>query len=235
MKSKVLGVASLLLCLLCRTPASAEEIKYGFTKGAVYSYKYTRENSSTMQAPSFTPQKSSDNQSLEFIIKAVGYQDNAFILDIGNSEATFRRYLSPNGVLKGSPSEDKAGLPFFITFPEGDWKIGSVSRQNTEITAFGNKIPVVWTLTLLNVDPLKNLADISFQASFGIEDNKFFSRKMALQGKMVFNMAEGVIHQANWNTKYAAKLITKEIAVTRDLWSVEKQTNHTLVMTGVQK
>ena len=235
MKGKGLCIAALLLCLLCQTPTNAEEIKYAFTKGAVYSYKYSRQNSSVISASTFTPQKSSDNLNIEFNIKVVGFQDNAFILDIGNSEATYRRYLSPNGSLKGSPSEDRLSLPFFITFPEGDWRIGSTTKQNTEVLAYGKKIPVVWTLTLTNIDTLKSLADISFQATFGIEDNRFFSRKMALQGKLVFNMAEGVIHPADWSTQYIAKLITKEIAITRDLWNIEKKTNHTLVMTGVQK
>ena len=56
-----------------------------------------------------------------------------------------------------------------------------------------------------------------------------------LDGKVIFNLAEGVIHQADWKTNYIAKQICKEIAVSRDLWNFQKQTIHSLKLTGVER
>ena len=234
MKGKLLGLV-LGLCSLLITTVNAAEIKYNFSKGAVYSYTYTQQDISAVAAPIVAPKKTSDSKSVDFIIKTVGFQDNAFILDIGNQNATFRRYISPNGSLKGAPAEDRNRLPFFIVFPDGDWKIGTSIDQKTEIVAFGKRIPIKWTLTLKKVDSIKGLAEIIFETKFGVSDDKFFSRFISYNGKIIFNMAEGVIHQAEWNSDYKARLICKEIAITRNLWSFEKKTNYSLKMTGVEK
>ena len=234
MKGKILGLLFGLVLIL-NNQTNAAQIRYNFTKGAVYSYTYTQQDISAAAAPIIAPKRTSDTQKVDFIIKTVGFQDNAFILDIGNPNATFRRYIAPNGSLKGAPAEDRNRLPFFIVFPDGDWKIGSSINQNTEIQAFGKKIPVKWTLTLAKVDSIKNLAVIAFETKFGVSDDKFFSRLINYKGKIVFNMAEGVIHQAEWESDYKAKLICKEMAISRNLWSFEKKTNYTLKMTGVEK
>ena len=136
MKGKILGLMIGLVIMLSN-PSNAAQIRYNFTKGAIYSYTYTQQDISAAAAPIIAPRKTSDTQKVDFIIKTVGFQDNAFILDIGSPDATFRRYVSPNGSLKGAPAEDRSRLPFFIIFPEGDWKIGSSVTQNTEIFAFG--------------------------------------------------------------------------------------------------
>lgn len=235
MKGKFLGLFVFLFCLFASNSAFAEEIKYAFTKGAIYSYKYSRQETSTVKAPALTPQRTSDNQTIEFTIKSVGFQDKAFILDIGNKKTSFRRYIASNGALAGSPAEDSSGLPFFPVFPNGYWRVGTASRQRTEILAFGQKVPVQWNITLKSVDTIKSLAYISFEAEFRISDNNFFSRRMSLKGEITFNLAEGVIHKADWESIYTAKLICKEIAISRELWDFEKKTNHSLAMTGVQK
>lgn len=234
MKGKILGLV-LGLCSLLIPQTNAAEIRYNFSKGAVYSYTYTQQDVSAISAPIITPKKTSDSKSVDFIIKAVGFQDNAFILDIGSPNATFRRYISPNGSLKGSPAEDRNRLPFFIVFPDGDWKIGTSIVQNSEVMSFGKKIPVKWTLTLTKVNTIRNLAEITFETKFGVSDDKFFSRLINYKGKIIFNTSEGVIHQAEWNSDYKAKLICKEIAISRNLWNFEKKTNYSLKMTGVEK
>ena len=234
MKGKILGLMIGLVIMLSN-PSNAAQIRYNFTKGAIYSYTYTQQDISAAAAPIIAPRKTSDTQKVDFIIKTVGFQDNAFILDIGSPDATFRRYVSPNGSLKGVPAEDRSRLPFFIIFPEGDWKIGSSVTQNTEIFAFGKKIPVKWTLTLAKVNSIRNIAEINFETKFGVSDDRFFSRLISYKGKIIFNMAEGVIHQADWSSEYKAKQICKEMAIQRNLWSFEKKTNYSLRMTGVEK
>lgn len=235
MKRKLFVLFVFLFCLFTSNAAFAEEIKYAFEKGAVYSYKYSRQEHSTVKASAITPQKVSDNQLIEFTIKSVGFQDKAFILDIGNKKTSFRRYVTTNGTLAGSPAEDPSELPFFPVFPNGDWRIGTASKQRAEILTFGQKVPVQWNLTLKNVDSIKSLAYIAFEAEFKIADSNLFSRQMNLKGEIIFNLAEGVIHKADWDSTYTAKLSCKEIAVSRELWDFEKKTNHSLVMTGVQK
>ena len=234
MKGKILGL-TIGLVLMLFNPINAAQISYNFSKGAIYSYTYTQQDDSATVAPIIAPKKTSDVQKVDFIIKTVGFQDNTFILDIGNQNATFRRYVSPNGSLKGSPAEDRNRLPFFIVFPDGDWRVGSSVNQNTEIIAFGKKIPVVWTLTLTKVNTIRNLAEINFETKFGVSDERFFSRLISYKGKIIFNMAEGVIHQADWNSDYKAKLICKENAISRNLWNFERKTNYSLRMTGVEK
>ena len=234
MKGKILGILFGTALLFINT-TDAAQIRYNFTKGAVYSYNYTQQDISAVAAPIIATRKTSDKKSVDFIIKTVGFQDNAFILDIGSQDATFRRYIAPNGSLKGAPAEDRNRLPFFMVFPEGDWKIGASINQSTEILAFGRKIPVKWVFTLKKVDSIKNLADITFETKFGVSDDKYFSRLISYKGKIVFNMAEGVIHQAEWQSDYRAKLICKEVAVSRNLWNFEKKTNYSLRMTGVEK
>ena len=58
---------------------------------------------------------------------------------------------------------------------------------------------------------------------------------MIQKGKIVFDMIEGVIHKADWSSLYKANMVNKELAITRNLWSFEKKTNHSLSMTGVEK
>ena len=234
MKGKVLGLLFGTALLFTNT-TDAAQIRYNFTKGAVYSYNYTQQDISAVSAPIIAPKNTSDKKSVDFIIKTVGFQDNAFILDIGNKDSTFRRYIAPNGSLIGAPAEDRNRLPFFIVFPDGDWKIGNSIEQNTELLAFGKKIPIKWILTLKKVDSIKNLADISFETKFGVSDDRYFSRLISYKGRIIFNLAEGVIHQAEWQSDYKAKLICKEVAVTRNLWNFEKKTSYSLRMTGVEK
>ena len=235
MKNKVFFLTVFLFCIFSPINVFAEQIKYNFSKGAVYTYQYSKQDSSSVSAPIIAPRKKSDKQSIEFVIKSVGFQDNAFILDIGNKDATVRRYITSNGLLKGTPSEDRSSLPFFPSFPEGDWRIGTASKQSTEIYAFGKKIPVIWILNLKKINSINNLAYITFEANFNIAEDRFFSRSIVLNGNIIFNMAEGVIHQADWKSSYTAKQICKENSVTRNLWTFEKQSIHSLKMTGVEK
>ncbi len=224
-----------LLFIFANNYAYSEELKYNFTSGAIYSYEYTRQDVSIVNALNNTPQKSSSNQIIDFDIKVVGFQDNSFILDIGDDNSRVRRYISNKGALRGAPSENKMIFPYFIIFPEGDWTVGTTVNQKDEFTAFGKQIPVIWTLTLKKIDKLKSLADITFEAKFNLADDRIYSKSLSLNGQLIFNMAEGVIHEATWKSNYVSKLICKENAITRDLWNFQKQTAHLLKMTGVEK
>ena len=236
MKNKNYVLTTVFFLLLCTSSLFSEEIKYNFSKGAVYSYNYSRQDSSSVNAPIIGKKSSSNSQSLDFIIKTVGFLDNAFILDVGSEGATYRRYISPNGDLIGSPAEDRDVFPFFFVFPDGDWKIGKSFSKTSEVSTFGKKIPVVWNFTLKDIDSVRNIAEIEFEAKFKVaNEDKLYSKAMSLNGKIFFNLAEGVIHQATWKSSYGAKQICKEMTITRSLWSFEKQSVHSLKLTGVDR
>ncbi len=236
MNNKNYVLTTVFFLLLCTSSLFAVEIKYNFSKGAVYSYNYSRQDSSTVNAPVIGKKSNSNSQSLDFIIKSVGFRDNAFILDIGNREATYRRYISSNGDIIGSPAEDRDTFPFFFIFPDVDWNVGKTFTKTTEVSTFGKIVPVVWNFTLTGIDSTRNLADIGFEAKFKIaNDDRLYSKTMTLSGKLIFNLSEGVIHQATWKSNYGAKQICKERTITRDLWSFEKQSTHILRMTGVER
>ena len=235
MNKRTLCLIMILISFFCIDSIYAEEIKYDFSNGAIYSYEYIRQDVSSVNAPIITAKKNSSVEKIPFFIKVVGFQDNAFILDIGNDKATVRRYISPNGSVKGSPAEDSSSFPFFLVFPEGDWKIGTSINKKSDVVAFGKKYPVNWTYTLNNIDNSRSLAEIDFKAKFDLNDDRYYSKAMTLTGQIVFNMAEGVIHQADWKSIYGSKLVCKEVSITRELWNFHKQTIHSLKMTGVEK
>lgn len=235
MNKRNLCFVVLLLSFFCVNYIYAEEIKYDFSNGAIYSYEYIRQDVSSVNAPIIATKKNSSVEKIPFFIKTVGFQDNAFILDIGNEKATVRRYISPNGSIKGSPAEDSSIFPFFLVFPDGDWKIGTSITKKNDVVAFGKKYPVNWTYTLNKIDDARGLAEIDFKAKFDLNDDKYYSKAMTLTGQIIFNMAEGVIHQADWKSSYGSKLVCKEVSITRELWTFQKQTIHSLKMTGVEK
>ena len=235
MRKRTLYLVIFLISIFWINSIYAEEIKYNFDIGAVYSYEYNRQDNSVVKIFTGINKSSSNNQKTNFAIKVVGFQDNAFILDIGNEFNTTRRYLSKNGIIKGAPAEERSNFPFFLNFPEGDWAVGTTVNQKNEVFALGKRIPVNWEITLKSIDKERNLAEISFVASYNLPEEKIYSRNLTLNGMMIFNMAGGVIHQANWKTTYLSKLICKENAITRDLWSFQKQISHSLRMTGVEK
>lgn len=232
-KNYVLTIVFFLL--LCTSSLFAEEIKYNFIRGAVYSYNYSIQDSSTVNIPIIGTKSVSDNYSTDFVIKSVGFRDNAFILDIGNEYSTYRRYVAPNGDLIGSPAEDRDSFPFFIKFPSGEWNVGNTKKVSIEVDSFGKKIPVTWNMTLNKIDKDRSLAEITFDTIFKISDDRLYSKSLTMKGQIIFNLSEGVIHQAVWKTNYSAKQICKEIAITRNLWSFSKETVYKLRMVGIEK
>lgn len=230
-----IAIAVLGLSLFGPSAIMAETLAFNYAKGAEYSYKYTRQDSSTAVAPVISPKKDSDNQTYDIKIKTVDIQNDAFILDIKSGKTTIRRYVAPNGAIKGTPTEDFSEIPFLPVLPTDDWRIGSSVTQKSTATAFGKQIPINWTLTLEKIDKDRGLAEISFSTQYSLDSDRQYSRNMIQKGKIVFDMIEGVIHKADWSSLYKANMVNKELAITRNLWSFEKQTNHSLSMTGVEK
>ena len=237
MKGSVIAITAILSGLICLNPCNAEKIQYNFSKGALYrySYSYNATSKAASAVSAVTPAQSSTQGSTEFTLKVVEIQDNTYIVDITANGNTYRRYLDHNGALKGTPSEDRQTLPFMIVFPSGDWSVGSTIKQSDEVVAFGGKFPITTSLTLKNVDKNQNTAEIDFSTEYPATSDKIFSKNMILKGKIIFNLTEGVVHKVDWTSMYSAVMNNKEMAITRPLWSFEKQISHSLIMKGIEK
>ncbi|HMM58661.1 MAG TPA: hypothetical protein PKC25_00870 [Candidatus Rifleibacterium sp.] len=225
----------LLALLFCCTTLSAVEVRYAFRKGYTYSYQYTQQSTGKIQTFTSSPSASQPAATAEFTVKAIDFQDGAFIVDIGDKSSTYRRYLKENGEIKGAPAESGQTIPFFMPLPAGDWKV-SEKRQIKKDLKIGDKaVPAAWNLLLKSVDNEKGLAEILFAATMKLPDDRLRQKAFSLKGRLLFNLFEGVVHQADWQTSYKFTFINKEFAVTRNLWDFEKQATHSLKMTGMQE
>ncbi len=225
----------LLALLAMAVPGSAVEIKYAFKRG--YSYNYTYKQQSSARATAFTTaaNRSHTVPATNFSIKTIDFQDGAFILDIGNKDATFRRYVKANGDIKGAPAETWQNNPFFLVFPDGDWKISGTHQTQKNLVFGGRSIPAAWNLLLKSVDTEKGTAEILFSANLKLPDDRLRQKTFSLKGRLIFNLLEGVIHQADWQTIYTFNFANKEFAVTRNLWGFTRQIDHSLIMTGIEE
>ncbi len=225
----------LLALVFCCATLSAVEIRYAFRKGHTYSYQYVQQSAGKIQTFTSSPSASQPASTDEFTIKAIDFQDGAFIVDIGNKNSTYRRYLKENGEIKGAPAESGQTIPFFMPLPEGDWKVSEKRQIKKDLNIGGKPVPAAWNLLLKSVDNEKGLAEILFAATMKLPDDRLRQKAFSLKGRLLFNLFEGVVHQADWQTAYKFTFINKEFAVTRNLWDFEKQVSHSLKMTGMQE
>ncbi len=232
---KFLQVILIFLVLGPTTEARAVEIRYAFRKGISYAYQYSQQSNSKTAAFTTSHTKNASLPVRNFTIKAIDFQDDAFILDIGDANSTSRRYVRPDGEIKGAPTETGQGVPFFLVFPTGDWKISEKRQVKRELQLGNRSIPAIWNLMLKSIDNEKGLAEIIFAASIKLPDDPLRKKVFTLKGRAIFNLFEGVIHQADWQSLYQFTFSNKEFAVTRKLWDFEQQINYSLLMTGIQE
>lgn len=226
-----------LLGIFCTAAisATAVEIKYAFKKGNTYTYQYSQQSSGKATAFTVNSSRNTSSQPVNFSVKVIDFQDGAFILDIGNKDATFRRYVKENGEIKGAPAETGQMIPFFLSLPALDWKVSEKHQFKKDFTIGSLTVPATWNLMLKSVDNDKGTAEILFTVGMKLPDDRLRQKSFSLKGRAVFNLFEGVVHQAEWNTTYKFSFANKEIAVTRNLWDFEKQSSHSLLMTGIQE
>ena len=234
MKAFLKRAALLALCAVT-TQCSAVEIKYAFKKGYAYSYDYRQQSTARATAFTTTANRSQTLPGTSFTVRAIDFQDGAFILDIGNKESTFRRYVKTNGEIKGAPTETGQSIPFFLAFPVGDWKISETRQLRKNLTFGSRSIPAVWNLLLKSVDNEKGTAEILFSMNLKLPDDRLRQKAFSLKGRAIFNLLEGVLHQADWQTSYNFGFANKEFAVTRNLWAFTRQIDHSLIMTGIEE
>lgn len=223
-----------LICFLGHF-AEAAEIKYGFKAGNTYEYEYTKQDSAKSTAIKMNSSRNSPKTTVNFAVKVIDFQDGAYILDIGNKEATFRRYVKGNGEIMGAPGEAGQNIPFFLTFPSGDWAIGNKHQIKKNMLLGNRNVPVVWNLLLKSIDKEKEIAEILFSVIMKLPDDRLREKEFGLKGRALFNLSEGVLQQAEWASTYRFSFSNKEMAVTRSLWGFEKQANGSLTLKGIKE
>lgn len=230
-------IRTILIILFCISPglAGAIEIKYGFKTGNIYEYELSRQDSSKSSAFNVDSSRNNPKTAVNFAIKAIDFQDGAYILDIGNKDATYRRYISENGEIKGAPGETGQNIPFFLTFPKGDWKVGEKHQLKKELNIGNRAVPVVWNLLLKSVDNEKELAEILFSVTMQLPEDLLRQKEFNLKGRASFNMSEGVLQNAEWASSYGFNFSNKEMAVTRGLWKFTRQANGFLSLKGIKE
>lgn len=234
MRQLIKSFFAVLICFSVQ-PIEAVEIKYGFKAGNTYEYEYARQDSSKSSALKMNSSRNSPKTLVNFVVKVIAFQDSAYILDIGNKEATFRRYVKENGEIKGAPGETGQAIPFFLTFPGGDWKIGDKHQIRKDMALDNRLIPVTWNLLLKSVDREKEIAEILFSVAMKLPDDRLRQKEFAMKGRALFNLNEGVLQQAEWTTAYRFAFSNKEMAVTRALWSFDKQGNTSITLKGIRE
>ena len=225
--------SALLVILLCMLPFSlgAVELKYRFRTGNTYEYTYTLAESSKVAAFKVNSSLNPAKTSKKFTLRAIDFQEGAYIIDVVSSEGTYRRYIRENGMLTGAPGETGLAVPFLLTFPEGDWKVSDRHQVQQTLTVGNIAVPATWNMLLKSVDSDKQSAEILFTLTMKLPEDRLRRKEFGLKGRAVFNFAEGVLQQAEWVSGYRFVFANREIAVARDLWQFDHQNSGALVLT----
>lgn len=227
-------IFAVLVCITIN-PVVAVEIKYGFKPGNTYEYDLSQSDNSKSAALKLSASRVSPKTSTLFSVKVIDFQDRAFILDIGNKDATYRRYIKENGEIKGAPGETGQVIPFFLTFPAGDWNPGDKHQVSKKMTIGDKTIAVNWNMMLKAVDKEKETAEILFSITMKLPEDRLRKKEFSLKGRAIFNLGEGVIQNAEWASAYRFFYSNKEMAISRNLWNFEKQANSTLTLKGIKE
>jgi len=223
-----------IFCILS-IKAFGLQLKFNFQPGKIYDYEFSGSENSAFSAYKMTHSDGNKKTSAEFSIRSIAFQDGAFIVDIGSSNGTIRRYIKENGEIKGAPGESGLAVPFLITLPGDDWKINEKKQFRKELFLGSQKITAAWNLLLKSHDAEKNIAEILFVLGLKMPEDRLRKKDLSLKGRVLFNVSNGVIQQAEWNSSYQLELINKEIAVSRPLWNFSRQTSHSLLLKNIRE
>ncbi|MBU1106304.1 MAG: hypothetical protein KKB51_06525 [Candidatus Riflebacteria bacterium] len=224
--------SALLFLILGMLPFSlgAVELKYKFRTGSTYEYDYTLTESSKVTAFTVNSTRSPSKTSRKFTLRAIDFQEGAYIIDVVSSEGTYRRYIRSNGALSGAPGETGRSVPFLLTFPEGDWKVSERHQVQQVLTIGATSVPVVWNLLLKSINSEKQSAEILFTLTIKLPEDRMRRKEFNLKGRAIFDFGEGVLQQAEWISGYSFVLANREMAVARDLWQFEHQNTGVLTL-----
>ncbi|HOY65831.1 MAG TPA: hypothetical protein PLP29_03025 [Candidatus Ozemobacteraceae bacterium] len=222
-----------LYTLALTVPVSALPLAYRLKVGSTYSYEIVQRSTSEVSSNeirSSHPQERTTK--LEVLVLA--FRDGVYVLDILSGDRRIRRYMRPNGAVVASPSEPGTELPFFAVFPEGDAVTGKPWKQTTSFPLGKGTVPASWETTLTGLDGSKKKATVTVTGSVTLPSDRVISRSLQSRGTLVLNLETGCPDRADWTVSYELTYANKEIAVTRDLWSVRETRSSSCKLTGVK-
>lgn len=229
-------VSLLTAAVFCMVLSSAEalQFRYSFQPGQTYDYQLSQSENSSFSAYKMSSSASSNTSNTDFSIRSIAFQDGAYIVDISSNKGSVRRYITENGEIKGAPSETGLAVPFLITFPTEDWKVNEKKQIRKEQIIGNQKTQTVWNLLLKSFDKDKNIAEVLFVLTVKLPEDRMRKKDVSVKGRMLFNLTNGIIQQADWNSSYQFEMINREMAVSRPLWNFSRQTSHSLVLKNIR-
>lgn len=234
--TKTVVFSVLLLFLLTSSVLFSQvEITYKFKPGATYEYEFTSRALASASGLSFSSSSDSETITGKFALKIIDFQEDSFIVDIYSDGVSVRRYLRQNGKISGAPGESGMSAPFFISFPSGLWQINQLHRVNRNFNIGNTLIPASFDSILRSVNTSEQTAQIQFQGQASLPSDQVRKKQFSINGKAVYNLAEGVLQQAEWISDYKFSFANKEFAVQRNLWNFDKSLACTLRLVNIKE
>lgn len=230
---RILSRVSLLLLLVSPLSLGAETIKFALRPGNVYEYKLTASQSNESRALVSSFNSSGKNNETSFSLNVIDFQEDAFIVDISNGGQVFRRYIREDGSISGAPGEAGQQIPFFMSFPAGDWQPGQRHQLKKPIRLGRQSFTANWQMLLKSVDKEKNLAEILFNCVPELPASRLARRNFTLKGRMIFDLTQGTVNRAEWITEYNFQLHNKEVAISRNLWALKQKASYSLQLVNI--
>jgi hypothetical protein len=224
---------SISLIILITPSLKAESIRFALRPGNTYEYTLSSSYSCNSQALASSFSTSDKPVDINFRLNVIDFQENAFIVDISCNGQVFRRYIKENGSIAGAPAEAGQQMPLFLTFPEGDWQVGKKHLLKRTVNIGRQNFPANWQLLLKKIDNEKGQAEILFSCVPDLPVSRLAQRKFLVRGRILFDLQLGTINLAEWVTEYNFQLHNKEIAITRNLWSLGEKTSYSLKLNNV--
>lgn len=221
-----------LLCVFAG-PAPAVQIEYKLKAGSTYTYEVVQRSTGEARSNDIRTSHPAERTS-KLEITVLAFRDGVYVLEISCGDRRLRRYMRPNGAIIASPGEAGPMLPLFATFADGDWQTGKPQTTTATVTVGRESVPARWTTTLGGLDGSKKKATIAIAGDVTLPTDRVTRRALSVKGSMVMNLETGCPEKADWTVSYELAFANKEIAVTRELWTIRESTSTSCRLTGVK-
>ncbi|MBF0406344.1 MAG: hypothetical protein HQM10_03240 [Candidatus Riflebacteria bacterium] len=197
--------------------AEAIDLKLDLIPGQVFKYQITSEcrremyfNENTLKSVA----TATDNINVTVVAK----KDGVYLLDIKGSNFRTRRLTSQTMKPVHDFCLDKEQQPFFLYFPEASWKKNETKKIEKEIEIFGEKVLLIWELSLVQYDEKTDDFTMGIRANVVLPQEKASKRKIQVKGTMRYDGKKGTFTSGDWTIDYGLAFNNKEIAIIRTLW-----------------
>lgn len=231
MKKRICAAIALLWMLT--GPASAVPIEYKLKPGTTYTYEVVQRSTSEALSNDIRASHPAE-RTLKLEITVLAFRDGVYVLEMSCGDRRLRRYMRPNGSIIASPGEPSPMLPLFATFADGDWQTGKSQTTTAMLPAGRESVPARLSTTLSGLDGSKKKATISIAGDATLPSDRVTRRALSVKGTMVMNLEAGCPEKAEWTVSYELAFANKEVAVTRDLWTIRESSTTSCRLTGVK-